>query len=120
MNLISQYEIYIKKHFSIGGFKYNNVWRNINNDRDVIEIFDLCKGKIKLTYHIFDKGNLIIEDIEQVEKAIGEVEIALRRIKTFPQYFTFTENEISELKAKHDSFVADKDDLEIKIHNQDL
>ncbi|KZB90906.1 hypothetical protein A2U94_13745 [Bacillus sp. VT 712] len=84
------------KHFTY--HERSEIWREINNDSDVYRMFEICKSGINMVKEIAPKDR-IREDIVDIEKDLGKIEIAFQRINEFPQWFTFNDEDILKLKG---------------------
>lgn len=92
---------YANKHFN--QHERNDIWREINTVSDVEIKFNYCDSQINLIKEMHPK-NRIREDFIEAEKSLGNIEIALSRIETFPNYFNLNNKERLDLKSKFNSF----------------
>ncbi|MGV3266192.1 hypothetical protein ACEE99_20175 [Cytobacillus pseudoceanisediminis] len=102
---------YASKYFN--QHQRDKIWREINTVRDVEIKFNYCESQITSIKDLHPKDR-IREDIIDAEKYLGEIEIALRRIKTFPDQFNLSEVEINALKEKFTDFEKEINQLNMQ------
>lgn len=54
------------------------------------------------------------EDIDEMEKELGKCEIALNRIKEFPNLFSFTEEKIGEYVTKYNNLTTNVTEINMR------
>ncbi|WP_078410274.1 hypothetical protein [Priestia abyssalis] len=98
---------YFKKQAEV-----NEIWRRFMDKQDVLDAIERVRGSIAyMSKHLPHKLNK--EDMEFMERPLGELEIAIRKIKNIPELFGFNELEIKEI---HEAY----EDLRKKVEQIDL
>jgi len=88
---------YFKKQTEV-----NEVWRKFMDKQDVLDAIERARGSIAyMSKHLPHKLNK--EDMEFMEKPLGELEIAIRKINNIPELFGFNELEIKEIRESYES-----------------
>ncbi|QHA92243.1 hypothetical protein [Bacillus sp. N1-1] len=99
---------YATKYFN--QHEINKIWSEIDTRRDVEIKFNYAESTIESVSKIHPKKRLS-EDRHEMLIALGEIEIALRKIKEFQDSFEYTNSEVEELINKY--FVLDKEQSDI-------
>lgn len=102
---------YANKHFN--QHEKDLIWRDINNDADVQRKFNSCRSSIDMTREIAPKDR-IREDFVEIEKVLGEIEIAFKRIEAFPNYFSFDEKDLLNFKKEFRDFEEQSSQLNMQ------
>lgn len=102
---------YAEKHFNQQ--ERSQIWRDINDNSDVERKFTSCESQIKMIKEIPIKHR-IREDRINGEKALGEIEIALKRIIKFPNKFSFTNEDLESFKEKFIAYEKELNKLDMQ------
>lgn len=88
------------------------IWRILNEKNDIERAFNGCKNLVSYMGKLHPK-KLQREDIVELEKDLAKLEIALKRIEEFPNFFNFTDEDIDGLNRYYE-------ELSEEVHKIDI
>ncbi|MEK3917276.1 hypothetical protein [Paenibacillus sp. FSL H7-0331] len=87
---------YAEKRFNLN--QKNNIWASIHSEYDATLILNRAKSHVESIFALHPKDIVRVDEIE-IEEALGELEIVIRKIEEFPSMFAFSDEVRSNFKS---------------------